>query len=171
MQQETFKFSTVLLYLEISEHSLWEYTFNTGNTLNPLLHRDSFDAFTNRADPDQAALTRAAWSQSSLFANGNMIRYDPTLVDLTSNFLILCTNTKIYVYSKTCVKQPRTIKLKIDFQDELSLNAGQKYCRMLQGEHSAILSAFIKLLYLSLRSLFCLFLCGCFTQLLLYTYS
>ena len=28
-----------------------------------------------------------------------------------------------------------------------SLNAGQKYCRMLQGEHSAILSAFIKLLF------------------------
>ena len=25
------------------------------------------------------------------------------------------------------------------------LNAGQKYCRMLQGEHSAILSTFIKL--------------------------
>ena len=30
-------------------------------------------------------------------------------------------------------------------QDQLSLNAGQKYCRMLQGEHSAILSTFIKL--------------------------
>ena len=29
--------------------------------------------------------------------------------------------------------------------DQLSLNAGQKYCRMLQGEHSAILSTFIKL--------------------------
>ena len=29
------------------------------------------------------------------------------------------------------------------FQDRLSLNAGQKYCRMLQ--HSAILSTFIKL--------------------------
>ena len=27
----------------------------------------------------------------------------------------------------------------------LSLNAGQKYCRMLQGEHSAILLTFIKL--------------------------
>ena len=27
----------------------------------------------------------------------------------------------------------------------LSLNAGQKYCRMLQREHSAILSTFIKL--------------------------
>ena len=36
-------------------------------------------------------------------------------------------------------------KTKIGFQDQLSLNAGQKYCRMLQGEHSAILSIFIKL--------------------------
>ena len=31
------------------------------------------------------------------------------------------------------------------FQDQLWLNAGQKYCRMLQREHSAILSTFIKL--------------------------
>ena len=30
-------------------------------------------------------------------------------------------------------------------QDQLSLNAGQKYCRMLQVEHSAVLSTFIKL--------------------------
>ena len=34
---------------------------------------------------------------------------------------------------------------KICFQDWLLLNAGQKYCRMLQGKHSAILSTFIKL--------------------------
>ena len=34
---------------------------------------------------------------------------------------------------------------KIGFQDQLLLNAGQKYCRMLQGEHSAILLAFILL--------------------------
>ena len=33
----------------------------------------------------------------------------------------------------------------IGFQDRLSLKAGQKYCRMLQGEHSAILLTFIKL--------------------------
>ena len=31
------------------------------------------------------------------------------------------------------------------FQDQLLLNAGQKYCRMLQGEHSAILLTCIKL--------------------------
>ena len=36
-------------------------------------------------------------------------------------------------------------KTKIGFQDQLSLNAGQKYCRMLQGEHSAILWTFIKI--------------------------
>ena len=48
-------------------------------------------------------------------------------------------------YSKTCVKQPLSNRPQTGFQDLLSLNAGQKYCRMLQGEHSAILSAFIKL--------------------------
>ena len=30
-------------------------------------------------------------------------------------------------------------------QDQLSPNAGQKYCRMLREEHSAILSTFIKI--------------------------
>ena len=42
-------------------------------------------------------------------------------------------------YSKTCVKGPLSKRPQIGFQDQLSLNAGQKYCRMLQGEHSAIL--------------------------------
>ena len=49
------------------------------------------------------------------------------------------------LYSKTCVKRPLRKSPKLGFQDQLSLNAGQKYCRMLQGEHSAILSTFIKL--------------------------
>ena len=49
------------------------------------------------------------------------------------------------LYSKTCVKQPLSKRQKIGFQDQLSLNAGQKYCRMLQGVHFAILSTFIKL--------------------------
>ena len=48
-------------------------------------------------------------------------------------------------YSKTCLKRSLKKKTKIGFQDRLSLNAGQKYCRMLQGEHSATLSTFIKL--------------------------
>ena len=57
-----------------------------------------FNAFANRAHPDQAALVRAAWSGSTLFAYGNNIRYDPTLVDLTSNFFVLCTSVKVYLY-------------------------------------------------------------------------
>ena len=48
-------------------------------------------------------------------------------------------------YSKTCVKRPLSKRQKIGFQDLVSLNAGQKYCRMLQREHSAILLTFIKL--------------------------
>ena len=62
-------------------------------------------------------------------------------------------------------------KTKIGFQGQLLLNAGQKYCRELQGEHSAILLTYIRarLGYnLSLRSLFCLLLSGHFTQILLY---
>ena len=40
--------------------------------------------------------------------------------------------------------------------DQLWLNAGQKYCRMLQMGHSAILLTALSY-HLSLRSLFCLF--------------
>ena len=51
----------------------------------------------------------------------------------------------LYTYSKTCGKRPLSKRPKNGFQDQLSLNAGKKYCRMLQGEHSAILLTFIKL--------------------------
>ena len=47
-----------------------------------------------------------------------------------------------FVYSKTCLMRPLKKKTKIVL-DRLSLNAGQKYCRML--EHSAILLTFITL--------------------------
>ena len=50
--------------------------------------------------------------------------------------------TVINLYSKTCPKRPLS---KRPIQDQLSLNEGQKYCRMLQREHSAILLTFIKL--------------------------
>ena len=54
--------------------------------------------------------------------------------------------TQITEDSKTRrLKGPLKMKTKIGFKDPLSLNAGQKYCRMLQGEHSAKLSTFIKL--------------------------
>ena len=53
--------------------------------------------------------------------------------------------TFTFLYSKTCLKQPLSKRPDIGFQDQLSLNAGQTYCRMLQWEHSAIHSTFIKL--------------------------
>ena len=49
------------------------------------------------------------------------------------------------MYSKTCLKRLLSKITKMGFQDQLLLNAGQKYCRMLQGEHSAILSTCIEL--------------------------
>ena len=37
-----------------------------------------------------------------MFAYGNMIRYDPTLVDLTSNFSALCTNANVQI-NEPCI--------------------------------------------------------------------
>ena len=54
--------------------------------------------------------------------------------------LTVSSLSRIYVLSRHS-KQTQ----KIRFQDRLSLNAGKKYCRMLQWEHSAILLTFIKL--------------------------
>ena len=58
----------------------------------------------------------------------------------------MCCKHLIFAHSKTCLKRPLSKRQKkFGFQDQLSLNAGQKFYRMLQGEHSAILSIFIKL--------------------------
>ena len=58
--------------------------------------------------------------------------------------------------------------MKNGFQDQLSLNAGQKYCRMLQGEHSAILSTFINQPHV-IKTFALSILSGRFTQVLLST--
>ena len=71
------------------------------------------------------------------------------------------TLNSAYEYIKTCVKRPLSKRPNIGFQDQLVLNEGHKYCRML---HSAIISTFNKL---PLRSLFCLFRRGRFTKYLL----
>ena len=70
-------------------------------------------------------------------------------------------------YSKTCVKWPLSKRKKIGLQDQLSLNAGQKYCRMLQGEHSAILLTFIKLPFV-IKIFVLSILSGCFTHVFLH---
>ena len=49
------------------------------------------------------------------------------------------------LHSKPCLKWPLSKRSKTSFQDQLSLKAGQKYCRVLQGEHSATLLTCIKL--------------------------
>ena len=48
------------------------------------------------------------------------------------------------INSKPCLKLPLSQRTKMGFQDQLSLNAGQKYCRMFQGEKTAILLICIK---------------------------
>ena len=58
-----------------------------------------------------------------------------------------------YIYY---VKRPLSKRPKIGFQDQLSLIEGQKYCKMLQREHSAILWPSFSY-HLSLRSFLSIF--------------
>ena len=53
--------------------------------INLLPHRDAFKYFCNQSRHRSAALARAVGSGFTLFANRNMVRYDPTIVDLISN--------------------------------------------------------------------------------------
>ena len=81
-----------------------------------------------------------------------------------------CQRTTKYSLVKPVLSGHSKRRPKIGLQDRLSLNAGQKYCRMLQWEHSAILSTsngsilqyFRSALsyHFPLRPLFCLFLSG-----------
>ena len=57
------------------------------------------------------------------------------------------------------------------FQYQLSLNAGQKYCRMLKVEHSAIFSTSIKLPFSIKFVVLSFFLSGGLRQVLLYLKS
>ena len=49
----------------------------------------------------------------------------------------------LYDITEKPVLRGHSKRPKIGFQDQLLLNAGQMYCRMLQREHYAVLSTFI----------------------------
>ena len=49
------------------------------------------------------------------------------------------------MYSETWLKRPLSKRSEIGFQNQFWLNAGQKYCRMLQGKHSAVQKYYIML--------------------------
>ena len=52
-----------------------------------------------------------------------------------------------------CLLTANYLKWPLKEEDQSSLNAGQKICKMLQGEHSATLSTFIKLPFVILKDL------------------
>ena len=60
----------------------------------------------------------------------------------------LDSDSDCQLYSKTCVKRPFSKRTKIGFQDQLSLNAGQKHCRIQQYFRPSLSY------HLSLRTLF-----------------
>ena len=84
---------------------------------------------------------------TSWFPTGNTHRImnENLKTAFTKQWNLIAVLKGLPLYSKTCVKWPLSKRPQIGFQDKLSHNAGQKYCRMLQVEHSAILMICIKL--------------------------
>ena len=66
--------------------------------LSRVLIEMPFDAFANRANPDQAAhKSFLIWVYSVCLWNYDIS--DPTLVNLTSNFFVQWTNMNVYLYN------------------------------------------------------------------------
>ena len=82
----------------------------------------------------------------------------PSIPSLTLSTEPLCSSI-LPTSVKPVLRGHSKIAQKIGFQGRLSLNAGLKYCRMLQWEHSAILWTFIKLSFVI--KAFVLSLSGC----------
>ena len=85
-------------------------------------------------------MPRPNHSQTGKPCANKIVRDQPTPICLLSSSNYLLISTVKPVLSGHSKRRP-----KIGFQDQLSFNAGQKYCRMLQGEHSAILLTCIKI--------------------------
>ena len=61
--------------------------FNVLIHFNPLPHRDAFQHYSKQSRPRSGCTCKTRLIRA-LFAYGNMIRYDPILVDLTSNLFV-----------------------------------------------------------------------------------
>ena len=126
-----------LKYLKPHRQTVWSYSAKMGH-FHFCCEKDTFCGYKVKIISDASLL---------------MPEYDlGAIVPFCSQLL----NTIKPVLTGHSKRKPKFV-----FQILLSLNAGQKYSRMIQWKHSAILSNFIKFL-LSFRSLFCQFLSGCF---------
>ena len=120
---------------------------NMQNTFNKANLKNNF------VSPYPTLFTGMGWSFKQLFFFTSQIRYPFFLI----------------VYSKTCLKRPLSKRQKNclfylqNYQDRLSHNAGQKYCRMLPG---SILQYFRPAFS---AHLLCISLSGRFRQVLLHS--
>ena len=89
--------------------------------------------------------------------------------DYSAHLLVVQNGIKL-IECTTCLKRPLKKKTKIGFQGRLLLNAGQKYCRMLQESILQYIRPSLSY-HLSLIPLFCLFLSDRLRQVLLYKLS
>ena len=99
-----------------------------------------------------------------LFDSDNLVRFTKMVLNL-STFAVFLKNRNIISKIRRSKVTDNAALIESQFLKKITSS-------IFQREHSVILSTFIKLLYhLPLRSLFCLFLNGRFTEVLLYFLS
>ena len=89
-------------------------------------------------------LIRLGWSLGWSEASPDKETYCSMVFSCFGSYVSVWDNVTYCIYSKICVKRPLKYRQNKYLNDQLSLNAGQKYCRMLQREHSAMLLTCIK---------------------------
>ena len=122
-----------------------------------------FSRLVGRSDPWSKILWVIFWKDGPKHIELNTVDIWVVYFTYTQTFARIYPSMYIgcWLYSKTCLKRP------LKKEDQLLLNAGQKYCRMLQGEHSAILLTFIKLPFV-IKIFVLSFLSGCLRRVLFY---
>ena len=86
-------------------------------------------------------ITVITYTEVNLDFNTNML--NAFMYYIRSQFFYP-VNLQHSIYSKTCLKWPLKNRQNKDLNDKMLLNEDQKYCRMLQEQHSAILLTCIK---------------------------
>ena len=96
-------FATPVLCNDLASMSIIEFVVFwplEENPLNPLPHRDASKHFCKQSRPRSGSSYGSCLIRvySVCFRKYDKIGIDPTLVDMTNNFFVLCRIMKVYLY-------------------------------------------------------------------------
>ena len=89
----------VLPYSETLQQTTKSDDFCFDLHFNPIYQRDAFKRFCKQSRTRLGSSNKSCLIRVYSVFLGKYNLSDPTLVDLASNFFVLCTNMKVYLYN------------------------------------------------------------------------